>query len=220
MSHLKTPQKTTPSLTQSPSSKPGDPPESTSQYNYPHKFITAYGPKSATPMTFEGPGKTKQSFKDETDINNILARFQRTGLLEFTNKNQPQYADCTGIEYQAGMETIRKASALFQSLPSSVRARFHNEPAEFLDFVQDDKNRDEARQMGLLRPEEPKATPAPTSHSHQPYEPLRASDGTFREHTRAELREDRREEQSRRETGASERDTPPPPKGGVDQFTT
>ena len=41
---------------------------------------------------------TKQSFKDECDINKIMAKFQKTGALNHYAKHAPQYGDASGIE--------------------------------------------------------------------------------------------------------------------------
>lgn len=184
--------------------------DNSSQYNYPHQFRTAYGPHLSPQLTFEaGFGLTKQSHRDECDINQIMARFQKTGVLDFAQNHQGQYADVTGLDYEVGMQNIRKADAMFQDLPSSLRARFHNDPREFLDFVQDEDNRAEATRLGLLNSV---AEPLPLSQDvlEEAAKPLRrAPDGTFREATRSERRDDRREEQSRRETGASGRDDTP-----------
>lgn len=117
------------------------------------KFLTAYSDKRRIQITFSTKGRTKQSFKDETDINNIIRRFMRIGVMDFTNKNQGRYGDTTGIEYQQAVNTVAAAKSLFNELPAELRARFENEPARFLDFVQDERNRDEARELGLLKPE-------------------------------------------------------------------
>lgn len=41
----------------------------------------------------EQPTMTKQSFKGECDVNEIVARFLRTGEVEVTNQLKPQYGD-------------------------------------------------------------------------------------------------------------------------------
>lgn len=140
------------------------PSSTNSQYNYPHLFKTAYGLKSRESMSFPatGFGRTKQAFAAECDINNIMARYQRTGVIDFAQKNAAQYGDCTGIEFQAGMETVRKAQELFDALPSKLRSRFQNEPAQFLEFVQNPENAEEARELGLVNPKPPEATPLAT----------------------------------------------------------
>lgn len=162
-------------------------------------FNSAYSVKTRVQvLTVPQPSMTKQSFKDESDINNILKRFLKTGVMDFAQKNEPRYGDTTGLEFTQAMQTVAAAKSLFAELPAHLRARFENEPAKFLDFVQDDNNREEARALGLLKPSavapELEATPlaaplaAPGEHEHS--EPLRAADGTFREHTRAEKRAD------------------------------
>lgn len=107
-------------------------------------------------------GRTKQSFKDECDINTIIQRFLRTGQLDLANKLEPRYGDCTGIEFQSACQTVAAAKSLFAELPAALRNRFENEPAKFLDFVHDDRNIEEARELGLLKPKaDPAVTPAP-----------------------------------------------------------
>lgn len=126
----------------------------------PRKIRSAYEPKPQVQLDCpEKPyGRTKQSFKAECDINTIIARFLKTGILDFTSKNQPRYGDTTGMEYTAACQTVAAAKSLFNELPAALRARFENEPAKFLDFVQDKRNADEARALGLLK--EPVAAPA------------------------------------------------------------
>lgn len=128
------------------------------------KFITAYGTKQKTPTFFTQPTRTKQSHKDECDINNILARYKKTGVINFTNRHEPQYADVTGADYQEAQFIVARAKGLFAAMPAHLRARFDNEPGKFLAFVQDEKNREEAESLGLLKPKpEAAAEPAPAA---------------------------------------------------------
>lgn len=124
-------------------------------------ILSAYGPHLKVNITFSGKGRTKQSFKAECDINTILARFKRTGVIEFTNKHQPQYGDVTAIDFTEAMHTVATAKSMFHDMPSHLRARFKNDPAEFLAFVENPANKDEARELGLLKPEA--AAPAPAT---------------------------------------------------------
>lgn len=133
---------------------------------------TAYGPKLRVQITFpEGTGRTKQSFKDECDINQILARFKRTRTLDFVNEMAPRYGDCTGAEFRAAMDTVANAKSMFHAMPAHLRARFKNDPAQFLEFVQNPANRDEALELGLLKaPEGPSeaAAQAPSQQATPP----------------------------------------------------
>ena len=119
---------------------------------------TAYGPHiHSTLVCPEQPfGRTKQSFKDETDLNWIMARFQKTGVIDFVNKRSPQFGDVTGIEFQAAMQLVIDAEAMFADLPSKVRDRFGNDPQNLLHFLEDPANRSEAQLLGLI---DPPATP-------------------------------------------------------------
>lgn len=101
-----------------------------------------------------GPSMTKQSFKDECDINKILARYQQTGVLDFANKYEPQYADVTSIDFTTAMNQVALAQSMFDDLPSSLRARFRNDPSLFIEFIDNPANHQEMRELGLLKPQE------------------------------------------------------------------
>ena len=46
----------------------------------------------------EGESKTDTSFGNETNINKIIARFSRTGILPADQGREPQYADVTHLQ--------------------------------------------------------------------------------------------------------------------------
>lgn len=95
---------------------------------------------------------TQQQFKEEADINTIVNRFLKTGVLP-TPDNMPQYVDFDGVfDYQSAMNTIRAADESFMRLDAKVRARFNNSPQEFLEFFGNPANEEEAIRLGLLLP--------------------------------------------------------------------
>jgi len=108
------------------------------------------------PVLICGKSRTKQSFKDQTDINKIVARFERTGLIDHVNKNAGIYADVSNLrDYPSALRLINKGKALMEALPASLRQRFENNPANLISFLDDPKNNDEAVKLGL-RPKPPK----------------------------------------------------------------
>lgn len=124
-------------------------------------FISAYSPKLKVETLFTGEGRTKQAHKAECDINNILARFKRTGVIDFHQKNEPRYGDCTALEFQSAQLLIANAKGMFAAMPAHLRARFDNDPAKFLAFVDDPRNRNEMEDLGLMKPKgEETAAPA------------------------------------------------------------
>jgi len=105
---------------------------------------------------------TRQEFRDESDINTIMARYLRTGELPHVNTIAPQYFDAAGIDFQTHMQSIADAKSLFAQLPSSVRFRFANDPGLFIDFCGDESNRPELARMGLLSPDAARKALHPT----------------------------------------------------------
>lgn len=107
-----------------------------------------------------GESMTKQSFKDQCDINKIIGRFQKTGLVDHVSRFQGNYADLTDVPtYQDAMNKIIAANECFSSLPSNIRKQFSNNPQEFLAFVADPENLPAMAEMGLVTLPEP--APAP-----------------------------------------------------------
>lgn len=117
-----------------------------------------YDPALRVSFATNGPSRTKQAEAAACDINNILARYRKTGVVEHLNRYGGDYADFTGVQdYQASLNQVLAAREVFDSLPSQLRRRFGNDPATFLEFVGDEANRDEMKALGLLR----EVVPAP-----------------------------------------------------------
>jgi len=92
---------------------------------------------------------TQQQFAAESDINNIVDTFMKTGHLP-DPVSMPQYVDYEGVfDFQTAMNVVRQADENFMRMDAKVRARFHNSPQEFLEFFADPANRDEAVRLGL-----------------------------------------------------------------------
>ncbi|AXL14684.1 internal scaffolding protein [Microviridae sp.] len=122
-------------------------------------FKTPYGDRQAyrVKQEFHIASMTRASFLAECDVNRIMDKYQKTGLISHNAKYQGSYGDfMTSADYHECMNAILEAENAFQSLPSSVRTRFQNDPAAFLDFVQDEENIEEMRSLGLLNPQSEK----------------------------------------------------------------
>lgn len=131
-------------------------------YNYDTNIA---GDESA--LHCQDPTLTQQHFKEECDINTIVKRFNLTGQLP-ENIRMPTYADFEQVfDFQSAMNAIAQAGEAFDAMPADVRARFHNNPAEFLDFCNNLDNRDEAIKLGLVPPKSP-ATDNPPAPSGTP----------------------------------------------------
>jgi hypothetical protein len=109
------------------------------------------------------PGRTKQSFKDECDINKIMARIMKTGVDPFFDRVQMgKFLDLEHFpDFMAAQNHINAMYAYFGRLSSSTRSLFNNDPSNLVDFLSDPKNKDEAVKLGLLAADKPvEAAPA------------------------------------------------------------
>jgi len=115
------------------------------------KFIvrSAYSKRIPTVFNCVGPSLTKQSFTKECDINNIVNKYQRTGALDHVNKHEASYGYASSDDFTASMEIVARGKTMFAELPSKIRTKFENDPAKFLEFVQDEKNKEEMQELGL-----------------------------------------------------------------------
>jgi phage internal scaffolding protein len=101
-------------------------------------------------LACEEPSLAQQHFKDECDINTILERFNITGLLP-QSPLSPLYGDFSGIgDYHTALNRVIAAQDEFEALPAQIRARFNNDPAQLIEFLQDENNRSEAEELGLV----------------------------------------------------------------------
>lgn len=124
----------------------------------PNQILTAYGPHLKIVLECLDPSRTKQSFQDETNINNIMAQYIKTGLVDYVNEHAPRYGDVTGLDFQSAMNTVALGREMFDALPANIRDRFANDAAAFLDFVNDPGNDEEAIKLGLkVKPATPPA---------------------------------------------------------------
>jgi hypothetical protein len=110
-----------------------------------------------TQLECTSPSLTKQSFRDECDINALMRRWSASGDLsnvlrsfELENGFRASYGDYTGVQsYHESLNRVLAAENAFMQLPSSLRERFRNDPGEFLAFVQDPANERELQTLGL-----------------------------------------------------------------------
>jgi len=98
----------------------------------------------------EDASLAQQHFKEECDINTILEKFNISGMLP-EQPLSPRYGDFTGIgDYHTALNRVIAAQDEFEALPAQIRARFNNDPAQLIEFLDNSDNRPEAEQLGLV----------------------------------------------------------------------
>lgn len=138
----------------------------------------------------QSPSLTDQSQAAECDVNNILKRFQQTGILPGVD-TKAVFQDVSNVpDYHAAMDIVINAERQFSSLDAHVRKRFNNDPAEFMEFIHDPKKAAEAVKLGLydiipqsdndrvlealegLKPQPSGASPESAAGSRKPSQPV------------------------------------------------
>jgi phage internal scaffolding protein len=101
-------------------------------------------------LVCQDPSLAQQHMKDECDINVIVERFGVTGQIPVTPL-EPSYGDFSGVsDYHTALNAIRASEEAFMALPAKIRARFDHDPNALLNFLQNEDNRDEAIEIGLI----------------------------------------------------------------------
>lgn len=115
------------------------------------KFRTAYDRDLVEGITFDEPSMAQQHFKDECDVNNILRKYESTGLVTHVANGTPSYGDFSSVlEFQQAQNILIEAQDAFEALPASLRKRFDNDPSVMLEFIENPDNREEAEKLGLV----------------------------------------------------------------------
>lgn len=103
-----------------------------------------------TGLACKDPSLAQQHMKDECDINVIVERFGVTGQLP-VRAIEPSYGDFSGVsDYHTALNKIKAADEAFMALPAKLRAKFDHDPNALLNFLENEANKDEAIQLGLI----------------------------------------------------------------------
>lgn len=110
--------------------------------------------------------RTKQSMKDECDVNLIMKSWNYGDGKPITHVNEkaPNFGDFSEVsDYATAKLRVADADLAFAELPSDLRKEMDNDPAKLLEYIEDANNFQAAVEMGLLdlddRPGEPEPSP-------------------------------------------------------------
>lgn len=116
-------------------------------------YYTPYKNRSLkSVLKFNEPSRTKQCHKIETDIRNQLLKFATREQLQMSQMAaKPIYGDFSQLpDFQEAQTMVARTKEYFDGLPSDIRARFHNDSSEFVSFVGNPNNAEEAVKLGIL----------------------------------------------------------------------
>lgn len=119
----------------------------------------AVRPHERVQIDFGDVSRTRQEFKKECDVNEIMRRFKASGIMPVGN-GTPKYLDCTAVpQFHDAMQLLIDAENAFMRLPALVRKEFDNDPQAFVAFAQEADNLPKLREWGLAAPEKAPAEP-------------------------------------------------------------
>lgn len=121
----------------------------------PHNYDTDQASQETGLDCSQDKGRTQQQFKEETDINTIVERFGISGEMPPTMAFPTEQDFTETFDFQTSMNVIVQARESFMTLPAKARARFQNDPQQFMEFMHNDENVEEAIKMGLAIKREP-----------------------------------------------------------------
>lgn len=88
---------------------------------------------------FSLPSRTKQEFKDETDITLLVERYRKTGYFydpltgDRKQPRMPMFEDWSGdVDFQTAQDVVRRGNAAFAQIPAYIRRMFNDSPEAFL----------------------------------------------------------------------------------------
>lgn len=121
--------------------------------------------------------RTHQSFAKDADINNIMNKYSKTGVLVdptlINSKRQPRFGDFSDIaDYATIVNRINQANDDFMTLPAVTRDKFNNNVEECLRFIADPNNVKECVTLGLLPASVLPPSPKPNYPVTPPAEPV------------------------------------------------
>lgn len=94
---------------------------------------------------------TEQSHKDNCDVNKIIKKYSKTGLINHVSQFEASYGDALSMDFKQANDFVIGAQKKFDELPSNIRKRFKNSAYELLEFMEHPENRPEAIKLGLIR---------------------------------------------------------------------
>lgn len=134
------------------------------------EILNAYSPSVRQAHPKSGKSLTEQHHEKACNINSIMAKYTKTGLITHINRRTPTFGDVTGADFQAAQNLVAAQKTIFHELPAQIRAEFNNDPAEYLALVETDQGVETLKAMLNPEPEPGPETPpeAPTQPPEAP----------------------------------------------------
>lgn len=106
--------------------------------------------REKTRVHFEDESLTQQHHTETVDIHNILKKYKQTGVIQHVAQYKGSYGDfASAPDFQTAQNIIAQADSMFETVPAHIRADFDNDPAKFLEFMQNNENIEAIEEYGF-----------------------------------------------------------------------
>lgn len=134
-------------------------------------------PRFVNAQTPEKPdGKTQGFYRDECNINNIVATYRRSEDPALLNPRQaqPVYADLPDeTDLHSSLNKVQAATSAFNALPAAIRERYGNNAVNFVAALGNPSETAFLIEQGVLdAPVRPSAAPSAENKNEGPTAPL------------------------------------------------
>lgn len=98
---------------------------------------------------YKKPGKsmTEQHHARACDINAIMAKYVKTGVIEHLSRYEPTFADVSELDFKRSLDTVARVEQEFADLPAFVRDHYENDPQEYINALRTPEGIEELRNL-------------------------------------------------------------------------
>lgn len=96
--------------------------------------------KERTQVFPVGDSRTKQEFTKDCDINLIVKKYEKSGILSHLNRGKPSYVDNgDSVSLHEAMDKVMEAEGGFANLPAAVRDAANGDPVQLLEMLESEE---------------------------------------------------------------------------------
>ena len=83
----------------------------------------------------DSPSLTKQSFKDECNINNIISKYENHGILPGNIHQNATYSYAPNLELKEALDLVKNHQENFEDLPENIQEIFGQNSNNYFEFL-------------------------------------------------------------------------------------
>lgn len=94
-----------------------------------------------------GDSMTEQHHARACDVNTIMAKYLKSGVIDHIKQYEPQFGDVSNLDFKTSMDQVAAVKSEFHNLPAFVRDHYKQDPGAYLDAVSTEEGIEELRKL-------------------------------------------------------------------------